>query len=148
MIRQLPSPAFFNSFIILAIVMHFILPIMRIIHPPFTYLGLILILTGVILNVWATRTMKYGNTTIEYDEAPKKLIEDGPFKISRNPIYLSGVILSLGIAILLGSAITFIFPIMLAAILNYLYIPAEEMRLEKYFGQEYLNYKKQVRRWL
>lgn len=103
---------------------------------------------GVISNLWAIRTMKSENTTIEFDEAPQKLIKDGPFKISRNPIYLSGIIFSLGIAVLLGSIVTITFPIMLAVILNYLYIPAEEMILEKNFGQEYLDYKNRVRRWL
>lgn len=103
---------------------------------------------GVISNLWAIRTMKSENTTIEFDEAPQKLIKDGPFKISRNPIYLSRGILSLGIAVLLGSIVTIIFPIVLAVILNYLYIPAEEMTLEKNFGQKYIDYSNRIKRWL
>ena len=73
---------------------------------------------------------------------------DGPFRISRNPTYLSGVILLFGIAILLGSLITFAFPIALILILNGLYIPVEEAELEERFGTEYVEYKRKVRRWI
>ncbi|NIN35600.1 MAG: hypothetical protein GTO60_11145, partial [Gammaproteobacteria bacterium] len=66
-------------------------------------LGLIFILFGVVLNVWSSRLLKKKGTAIDFYEAPNRLVTDGPFRISRNPIYLSGVILSLGIAILLGS---------------------------------------------
>ena len=68
-------------------------------------------------------------------------------RISRNPIYLSGLLLSLGLAVLLGSLIPFFFPIALFLILDRLYIPSEEKRLAETFGQPYLDYKKSVRRW-
>jgi protein-S-isoprenylcysteine O-methyltransferase Ste14 len=58
------------------------------------------------------------------------------------------VILSLGVAILLGSLITFVFPIALLVILDRYYIPFEEKRLEETFGAEYLEYKQKVRRWI
>jgi protein-S-isoprenylcysteine O-methyltransferase Ste14 len=61
---------------------------------------------------------------------------------------LGGVILSLGIAVLLGSLITFVFPIVLLLILDQLYIPVEERKLEETFGKEYLEYKQRVRRWI
>ena len=87
-------------------------------------------------------------TTIDFYEAPNRLVTDGPFHISRNPIYLSGVILSLGVAILLGSLITFVFPIALLVILDRYYVPFEEKRLEETFGTQYLEYKQRVRRWI
>ena len=54
----------------------------------------------------------------------------------------------LGLSILLGSLITFAFPVALWVILNGLYIPSEEELLEKTFGEEYLRYKQRVRRWV
>ena len=141
-------PTYLNIFLVLAIGLHFILPIKRIIHSPYTYLGLILILFGIVLNMWTTRLLKAKSKTIDFYETANRLVTDGPFRISRNPIYLSGVILSLGIAILLGSLITFVFPIVLLLILDRLYVPSEEERLETRFGKEYLAYKHRVRRWI
>ena len=118
------------------------------IHAPYTYLGLGVIILGVFLNIWSTKLLREKKTTVNFDETPNKLVETGPFNISRNPIYLSGFILLVGIAILLGSAITFIFPLLLLLIMDRLYIPSEEKSLEQTFGQQYLAYKQRVRRWI
>jgi len=145
---KLLPPSYLNIFLVLPIGLHFVLPIKRIVHSPYTYLGFVFILLGLALNTWSVRELKKRNTTIDFQEMPNRLVTDGPFRISRNPLYLGGVILSLGIAILLGSLITFVFPVALLLILDRLYIPAEETRLEKTFGQEYLEYRQQVRRWI
>ncbi|MGD8996491.1 MAG: isoprenylcysteine carboxylmethyltransferase family protein [Anaerolineae bacterium] len=78
----------------------------------------------------------------------RHLVVTGPFRISRNPVYLSGVVVSLGIATLLGSLITFLFPVLLFLVLNTWYVPNEESRLHRVFGDEYLEYKQRVRRWI
>ena len=145
---KLLPPAYLNTFLVLAIGLHFILPINSIIHAPYTYLGCVFILFGVVLNLWSLRLLKNNRAPIDFYEEPNRLVTDGPFGISRNPIYLSGVILSFGIAILLGSLITFVFPIALLVILDGCYIPFEEKRLEKTFGTKYLDYKQKVRRWI
>jgi protein-S-isoprenylcysteine O-methyltransferase Ste14 len=146
--NKLLPPTYLNTFLVLAIGLHFILPIKRIIHSPYTYFGLIIILFGVALNVWSARLLKKKSATVDFHETPTRLVTDGPFRISRNPLYLGGVILSLGIAVLLGSLITFVFPTALLLILDKLYIPVEEEGLEKTFGKEYLEYKQRVRRWI
>ena len=145
---KLLPPSYLNIFLVLPIGLHFVLPIKRIVHSPYTYLGFVFILLGLALNTWSVRLLKKRNTTIDFQEMPNRLVTDGPFRISRNPLYLGGVILSLGIAILLGSLITFVFPVALLLILDRLYIPAEETRLEKIFGEEYLEYRQKVRRWI
>lgn len=141
-------PTYFNTFLILAIGLHLVLPIKRVIHSPYTYLGFIFVSFGVVLNVWSVGALKGRNTTIDFHGTPHRLVTDGPFRISRNPTYLGGVILSLGVAVLLGSLITFVFPIVLVLILDKLYIPSEEKSLEELFGGEYLEYKRRVRRWI
>ena len=144
--RRLP-PKYLNLFLVLSIGLHVVLPIRRILHAPYTYLGLAFIFCGVALNLWSVSCLKRQRTTNDFFEAPSQLVMDGPFRMSRNPIYLSGVATSLGVAILLGSLIAFVFPIALWVILNGLYIPIEEELLEKTFGEEYLGYKQRVRRW-
>ncbi len=146
--KNLPPPKYLNILPILAIVLHFFWPINRIIPAQFNYLGWGFILLGVVLNIWSAKVLKEQKTTINFHETPNSLVVTGPFSRSRNPIYLSGVILFFGLAILLGSVITFLFPIALLLILDRLYIPSEEMSLEKTFGRRYLDYRNRVRRWI
>lgn len=130
----------------LAIGLHFLFPIIQIIYFPHTLFGIIVIASGITLDIWAV--LENYNTTIDFNGKATRLVTTGPFQISRNPIYFGGVILSLGIAILLGSLITFVFPAALLWILNRYYIPFEERNLENTFGEEYLKYKQKVRRWI
>jgi protein-S-isoprenylcysteine O-methyltransferase Ste14 len=88
------------------------------------------------------------NTTSDFLETASRLVVTGPFQISRNPIYLSGVLLSIGVALFLGSMITVVIPAILFLILNSVHIPDEEQRLEQLFGEEFREYKRNVRRWL
>ena len=141
-------PAYFNIFIPLAVVLHYVLPIRRIIHPPANTFGLLLIGLGLGLNIWSSRTLKEAKTSIAFHNTPACLVIKGPFRFSRNPIYLSGVILLSGIALLLGSLITFIFPAILLLILDRVYIPIEESSLKMQFGDAYLDYQARVRRWI
>lgn len=146
--RLIPPPAYFNIFIPLAIILHYATPIKRIIYPPANTIGLLLIALGLGLNMWSSRTMKDAKTSTSFHITPDRLILEGPFRFSRNPIYLSGVILLSGIALLLGSLVTFIFPAVLLLILDRVYIPIEERSLEVQFRSSYLDYKMQVRRWI
>ena len=61
------------------------------------------ILLGVVLSIWFLRLLREQKTTINFLQTPNSLMVTGPFSISHKPIYLSGVILSFGSAILLGS---------------------------------------------
>ena len=66
-------------------------------------LGLIFLLTGVFLVFFSFRFMRKMETTFIPDGTPKKLISSGPFKISRNPIYLGMLLVLFGIAFLMSS---------------------------------------------
>ncbi len=87
-------------------------------------------------------------TSPDPGEPTKKIVVDGPFRLSRNPIYLSFTIIYAGITILTDAS----WPILLlpAAILVVQrgVIDREERYLEEKFGQEYMQYKARVRRWL
>jgi protein-S-isoprenylcysteine O-methyltransferase Ste14 len=141
-------PRYFNIILVVAVLLHFLIPVKKLIHPPFTYLGIISIILGLALNIWSVRFLRGNQTAIEFDKNPSHLVTNGPFGISRNPIYLSGLMLSIGIAIFLGSLITFLFPVLLLLISDRVYIPSEEETLENTFGDEYRTYKQKVRRWL
>ncbi len=144
---KLLPPAYLLIFIVLTIAVHFI-PAKRIIYPPYTYLGGLLIVIGSYLNVWADRIFKNNRTTIKPFEDPTSLQTKGPFKISRHPVYLGMTMLLFGISVLLGTIWTFIPPIIFAVIMDRVFIRFEEKNMEKVFASKYLAYKKKVRRWI
>lgn len=98
-------------------------------------------------NQAATKRLKGNQTPVEFDQTPLRLVTDGPFQFSRNPIYLGGVLVLLGVAIFFGSLVTFVFPVLLFLILDLIYIPVEEQEMEAVFGTEYVEYKQTVRKW-
>lgn len=144
---RLPPPQYLNLLLVLQLGLYILLPTWRMIHTPWTYLGGIFVLVGLTLNIRATKQLK-AIVSLDSSDIHKSLEMSGAYRISRNPIYLGGVIFSVGIAILLGTLVIFIFPIILFILLDRLYIPVEEKRLEKIFGQIYLQYKKKVKRWI
>ncbi len=145
---NLISPAWFNLFIPLSIAAHFTLPIEILLHSPFRYLGLCLIVAGIVLNLVASSRLRDYQTSVEFKQTPTQLVTTGPFRLSRNPIYLGGLIVLAGVALFLGSLVTFFFPVLLFLLLNFLYIPSEEIEMERIFGMEYIEYKRKVRRWV
>ena len=76
------------------------------------------------------------------------LVVDGPYRISRNPIYLGMAALYVGLAFILGLMWALLFlPLVLLAV-DRLVIAREEPYLERKFGQDYVEYKSRVRRWI
>lgn len=127
---------------------HFVFPILRFIFPPYHYLGLGLIIFGIIINLWTDSLFKQKQTTVKPYEIPNIFVVSGPFKLSRHPMYLGMVSILLGAAIFLGSLIAFAFPLIFVMIMERRFIPLEEKNLEKKFGNQYIDYKKRVRRWI
>jgi protein-S-isoprenylcysteine O-methyltransferase Ste14 len=145
---KLRPDVYFILFLALSIILHFIFPIKKIIYPPYTYPGFLLIAFGAILNIWSDLLFKRRKTTVKPYENPIELEVSGPFRISRHPMYLGFMAILLGVAILHGTLITFVFPVLFVILMELMFIPFEEKSLERSFGKNYLDYKKKVRRWI
>ena len=146
--KKIFPPTYFIILLLLSIGLHFIFPIKKIIFPPYTYFGWILIIFGAVLNIWTDSLFKKKKTTVKPFEKPTELIIKGPFKISRHPMYLGMVAVLLGVAILHGTLITLIFPVIFIVLSEKLFIPYEESNLKEVFRENYIHYKNRVRRWL
>ncbi len=146
--NKILPPTYFILFLILSIGLHFIFPIKKVIFSPYTYFGWIFIVFGVVLNLWTDSLFKKNKTTVKPFEKPTELITKGPFKISRHPMYLGMTAILLGVAILHGTLITLIFPLIFIALSEILFLSQEEKNLKEIFGEDYINYKNRVRRWL
>ena len=96
----------------------------------------------------ASRTMKRAGTGANPYNPSTAIVVDGPFRFSRNPMYLSFTALYIGIAFAVDALWPFaLLPIALVGI-SLGVIKREERYLEQKFGQEYLQYKVRVRRWI
>lgn len=77
-----------------------------------------------------------------------EIIETGPYRLTRNPMYLQMVLVCIGLAVLLGNLWVLILTPVCALVLHFLVILPEETYLERKFGDEYLACKQRVRRWI
>lgn len=146
--RRVLPPVYFLLSLLLMVVLHAVLPIAHIVSGPIRYLGILLVLIGVSTALWARRLFARAGTTIKPFQESTDLVLEGPFRISRNPMYLSMILVLIGTALLLGSLSPwFVVPI-LALILDRRFIRAEERMLEHTFGESYRSYQSHVRRWL
>ena len=113
-----------------------------------TILSIALVLIGVGSIVYLLGLFKKKETAILPDGDPEVLLTDGPYRYSRNPIYISMTIILIGSAMLYNCLSAFIIPILFMILVKNIWIDYEEAKLKKIFGQEYLNYQKKVRRWI
>jgi protein-S-isoprenylcysteine O-methyltransferase Ste14 len=92
--------------------------------------------------------MRGADTTLDVDKPASSLVQDGPFRYSRNPGYLSLAMIYAGIAILWNALWAILFLPLLVLVTQRELIEREERYLERTFGEEYLAYKRRVRRWV
>jgi len=101
-----------------------------------------------ILATWGVVTMRRAGTNVRPDQPALVIVVDGPFRFSRNPLYLALTGFYLGVSMLINTVWPpFLLPVLLA-FLHWGVIRREEHYLEAKFGSTYLNYKARVRRWL
>lgn len=110
-------------------------------------LGVLVMGVGAVLIALAIRRMHHHRTAIPPTREATKLVTDGPFAVSRNPIYLGMVLLLAGLTPIVGSLWFLAAGIVCGAILSFLAIRPEERYLERRFGKPYRDYAKRVRRW-
>ena len=132
----------------ITIAAQFIIPHKRIIPFPYNNFGWVFIIAGVILNLWTDNLFKKHNTTVKPYLKPSHFISKGPFRISRNPMYLGMLIILAGTSILFRSIILLIPSFLYLLVMNIFYIRKEETYLLEQFGDEFLSYKKKVRQWI
>ncbi len=116
---------------------------------PLPTLGIALVAVAFILPVWAFVLFRREDTEINpISPVNRKLVTRGPYRLSRNPMYLGLVTLSLGIALWVGAWPMLIVPLAIFATVNWVHIPFEEAKMRRQFGAAYDDYVAQVRRWV
>ena len=113
-----------------------------------TWAGWLLVGIGLVLFGWTLATFRRHRTTVNPYKAASSLCTEGPFRFSRNPIYVGDWFILAGVSLLLGTAWPLLFAPLIWLLLRYGVIRHEEAHLEARFGGDYLAYKARVRRWL
>ncbi len=113
-------------------------------------LATILILLGVAFSATAAVLFGQAKTTRNplRPQASSALVQSGAYKFSRNPMYLGLLLVLLGWAAALSSAVAVVGPVVFAVYITRFQIKPEERALAALFGAEYANYRQRVRRWL
>lgn len=111
-------------------------------------LGAILILAAVWISVWGVREMRHAGTAVNPRIPTTALVTTGPFRFSRNPLYVSLTLCYLGIAISAQSLWALVLLVVVIAVMQYGVIHREERYLEDRFEAEYRRYQERVRRWV
>jgi protein-S-isoprenylcysteine O-methyltransferase Ste14 len=128
---------------------HFFVFSIPILSEPFALiLGIICMLVGPSLAVPALLTMRAAGTHANPAKPALLIVRGGPYRFTRNPMYLALCLVQAGIGFLLNDWITLLFVVPLALVLHFGVILPEEKYLEAKFGEQYLALKRKVRRWI
>ena len=140
-------PLLFGS----ALLLGFILQRIRPVHPlpdAAAYgLGGVVLLGSLVLALWAERVMHAAGTNVRPDQPTLAIVTGGPFRYTRNPLYIASTGLVVGLGLLFNALWPLVLVLPVLVVVRYGVVAREERYLEKKFGETYLAYKGRVRRW-
>ncbi len=143
--------AVFGTALALSLILGFLFPLsLSLILPRAVSIsfGVILFISGIYIVVMTRRSFHQAGQPTDPGRPTTRLITTGIFSWSRNPLYLGGVAMFIGLGMILNSLWLLILMIPAVIAAHYILIFPEERYLEIQFGQEYQRYARLVRRWL
>ncbi len=111
-------------------------------------IGLAIGLAAVTLDIWAVRTLMERQTPVLDSGCARHLVTCGPFRFSRNPIYLAYTLFTVALGLISGNSWFFVAALVSLAATRLIAIPREERHLEARFGFDYESYRRRTRRWI
>lgn len=141
-------PVVYLGAIVLGLIIHALWPRRIVPHSLGAPVGALLTLAAVILFIYAVRTFRAAGTPVPGNRPTITIVLAGPYRFSRNPIYLAFSVFQLGLALWVNSLSLLLTLIPAITLMSSVVIPREERYLEARFPSEYVSYKASVRRWL
>jgi protein-S-isoprenylcysteine O-methyltransferase Ste14 len=141
-------PVLFAGTLVLGLVLHWIRPVPLLPSLVARLLGLVILVLSFALARAAEHAMKRAGTNIRPDQPTLAIVTDGPFRFTRNPLYLAGTGLYLAIALLVNALWPLLLVLPMLAVLHWGVVRREERYLETKFGDPYREYRAHVRRWM
>ncbi len=143
-----PPPVLFAGFLAAGFVLDAIWPTVAFGYPWRFWIGGSLIVLGVLLMTAGVSRFNRAGTNVPTYRPTTALVTDGPYRYSRNPLYISLFLAYAGIGVVADNLWILALGVPLFLIMRYGVVAREERYLERKFGQAYLDYKAAVRRWL
>jgi protein-S-isoprenylcysteine O-methyltransferase Ste14 len=144
----LPPPILVLVLLLLSALLTFVAPIAYLPIPFHGVIATLFILAGVGFSAAGFFSFKYQRTPVRPGAEPTHLVLSGPYRITRNPMYLGLLLISIGCLVAAESLWFLIPPILFFWLVNFRLIPFEEQLLQEHFGAEDDAYRQRVRRWL
>lgn len=110
--------------------------------------GIVILVLAAFLGASAIYVMARAKTPIEPGHTPAKLVTWGPFRFTRNPLYVTLLLILIAVGFMMSSLWFAIGAVMLLVLLDRLIVAREEQVIRQHFGDQYTEYLSRVRRWL
>jgi protein-S-isoprenylcysteine O-methyltransferase Ste14 len=141
-------PILFVGTLLLGLLLHYLWPVHITRGSWVRVVGAILAVASIALAVWGARTMRCAGTNVDPTKPALSIVTDGPFRFSRNPLYVANALFYVGLTLVFNA----VWPLVLFGPMLFVaqwgIIRREERYLEAKFGDTYRAYKGRVRRWL
>jgi protein-S-isoprenylcysteine O-methyltransferase Ste14 len=145
---RIRPPVVFLAAILLGLVAHLFWPVHLVSPVIGRVVGALMIVGAVVLFVSAVRAFKEAGTPVPGNQPARAFVSAGPYRFSRNPIYLAFVVFQLGLALLVNGLCLLITLLPAIGLMSAVVIPREERYLMRRFPTEYAAYKASTHRWI
>lgn len=145
---KIHPPVLVSILVLAALFLDKLLPLPFIFPKILEWVGYSLVIVGLGLSISAASRFMQAHTTLDPHGSVRDIVTSGPYRFSRNPIYLGFVCLLIGFPFIFRNYWGLILSPLLVVLMNVLVIKHEEAYLEKKFQDVYSSYKSRVRRWL
>jgi len=141
-------PKIAQLLLLIAALLHWLLPAMRLTIWKSEAPGIGLFGAGLAVMLWAWWLFRKHGTAICPTAKTDRLITEGIYRYSRNPMYLAATTMLLAAALYMGTLPFYLAAVVFWFIIDRAFCPYEENKLSSSFGRVYLDYRNRVRRWL
>jgi len=140
-------PRIAQLFIVVAFLLHWLTPLHQLVVYKNSFIGSVFGVGGFGIMLWAWWLFKQNSTPVCPADQPAVLVSSGIYRLTRHPMYLGIISMLLAIALGVGTLPFYLVVLVYFIIINQVFCPFEENRMVETFGDDYLVYQKQVRRW-
>jgi protein-S-isoprenylcysteine O-methyltransferase Ste14 len=141
-------PLVYGAAFIMGLLLHMVFPLHLLPTTLARGIGVVCMLVSLPLALATLRVLSRAHTPVDPMKPTTVLVTEGPFRYSRNPIYLALTLLYLGVAVLVNALWILLLVVPALVVIRYGVIAREEAYLTRKFGDAYRQYTAQVRRWL
>jgi protein-S-isoprenylcysteine O-methyltransferase Ste14 len=141
-------PLVYGAAFVIGLLLHLVFPLHILPTTLARWIGMMCVLVSLPLALTTFRVLSRAHTPVDPMKPTTALVTEGPFRYSRNPIYLALTLLYLGVALLVNAWWILLLVVPVLLVIRYGVIAREEAYLTRKFGDAYLQYTAEVRRWL